>query len=69
MTIRIKTSHNIKKITLVLHFSYHAGGVKIGNSGTALREGPNTPINGLSTEAGVPLATVFRALHSYATYA
>ena len=59
MTIRIKTSHNIKKITLVLHFSYRLGGVKIGYSGTALREEPNTPINVLSTEAGVPLATDF----------
>ena len=52
-------SHNIKK-TLVLHFSYRLGGVKIGYSGTALRERPNTPINVLgSTEAGVPLATDF----------
>ena len=34
-------------------------GSKLGYSGTALREGPNTPINVLSTETGVPLATDF----------
>ena len=33
----------------------------MGYSGTALREGPNTPINVLSTEAGVPMTTIFRA--------